>query len=298
MALLAAGMYVLAMEPGTHFYPVPGRSTRLGRLTMAGELVQDVPFVPEPLRRMGGWVLSYVVGGTGVYRHADGRTQPLAAGCVSLIPPEEPHWYGTVGGARWSEIFAVFEGPLFGFLQERAVLTGIGPRRPEPPPPAGPLRALIQAKPRADDAAEHQLMALADWLLDAVRPGAADRASDAIAEAAQRLAGDTRAELSMHEVASAAGLPYDSFRRRFRAEIGLAPATYRNRRRLQTAADLLRMTTMSCHEIARLLGYTDEFHLSRRFREHFGVPPSSYRRTGLIAARAVRTRERANTRRS
>lgn len=282
-------MYVLGMEQGTFFQPVSGRRTRLGRLSMAGELVDDVPFVPTPLRVMDGWVLSYVLDGTGLYRHAGGRVEPLTAGTVTLIPPGVHHWYGTEANCRWSEIFTVFDGPLFQFLADTDVLTGTGPRHPQPPPTAGSLRAVVRANPRTREDAEHQLMALADWLLDAIRP-AASGPSEPIAEAAQSLAEDVRAQLSMHAVAAASGLPYDAFRRRFRAEMGSAPAAYRSRRRLQTAADLLQMTTMTCHEIAHMLGYTDEFHLSRRFRAQFGVPPSRYRQR-ITTPRATRTRE-------
>jgi len=48
---------------------------------------------------------------------------------------------------------------------------------------------------------------------------------------------------------------------------------------VQTAATLLRLTDMTHREIARTLGFADEFHLSRRFRAQFGVAPRDYRRT-------------------
>jgi AraC-like DNA-binding protein len=35
---------------------------------------------------------------------------------------------------------------------------------------------------------------------------------------------------------------------------------------------------MTHREIARTLGYADEFHFSRRFRAQYGVPPRDYRR--------------------
>jgi AraC-like DNA-binding protein len=38
------------------------------------------------------------------------------------------------------------------------------------------------------------------------------------------------------------------------------------------------VTDMTVREIARTLGYADEFHLSRRFSAHFGVPPRDYRK--------------------
>jgi transcriptional regulator GlxA family with amidase domain len=159
------------------------------------------------------------------------------------------------------------------------------------------LRTVLRATPRSQLAAEHQLLAFADWLVDMADPadpvgqdGAGDGEPDApkragqgpspaIAAAADRLADDLTASVDMRTVAAEVGLPYDAFRRRFAAEIGQSPLAFRNGRRLQTAATLLRLTDMTHREIARTLGYTDEFHLSRRFRAHFGLPPRDYRRS-------------------
>lgn len=93
------------------------------------------------------------------------------------------------------------------------------------------------------------------------------------------LADDLTAALDMRRVAADVGLPYDTFRHRFAAEVGQPPLMYRNTRRLQAAAILLRMTDLTLRTIAHTLGYTDEFHLSRRFRAHFGMPPRDYRRS-------------------
>ncbi|MBO0885175.1 MAG: helix-turn-helix transcriptional regulator, partial [Mycobacterium sp.] len=84
-------------------------------------------------------------------------------------------------------------------------------------------------------------------------------------------------ELDMREVATRVGQPYDTFRHRFAAEVGQSPLAFRNTRRLQAAATMLRMTDLTVRAIARTLGYTDEFHLSRRFRARFGCSPSTYR---------------------
>jgi transcriptional regulator GlxA family with amidase domain len=45
------------------------------------------------------------------------------------------------------------------------------------------------------------------------------------------------------------------------------------------AATLLRLTDLTHREIARTHGFADEFHLSRRFRAQYGVPPREYRRS-------------------
>ena len=92
------------------------------------------------------------------------------------------------------------------------------------------------------------------------------------------LDGAGRDDVVADELAAEAGLSYDTFRRRFTAQVGRPPAAYRTERRLQTAATLLRLTDMTHREIARTLGFADEFHLSRRFRATYGVAPRDYRR--------------------
>lgn len=250
-----------------------GPVTRLGRLILAGEVVDDEPVMPAALRVMDAYVLSLLIDGEGNYRDADGRTERLTAGAHTLVPPGFPHTYGTDPGQRWTELFVVFEGPVFDVLPQ---LRTPGPRYPAPPPSVEALRTVLR-KPRTERAAEHQLLALADWLLDTEETGPGR--SPEITEAMGRLADDLAAEVPLTTVAADAGLSYDAFRRRFVAEAGQSPGAFRTVRRLEAAATLLRVTELTLREIARTLGFADEFHLSRRFRAHFGVPPRDYRRT-------------------
>lgn len=253
-------------------------ATRLGQLVLAGQLIDDVPAVPGPLRVMEHYVLSVVFKGRGRYRHADRRVEPVTAGAVMVLRPGQPHWYGTDRGERWTEVFAVFRGPLFDTFAQAGLLSHDGPRYPSPPPAMAALRAILRASPTAQRAAEHQLLALAGWLLD-VAPQPDGGGTPEIAAAAERLASQLDHPVDLRALAAEVGLPYDTFRRRFTAEIGKPPAAYRNERRLAAAASLLRLTDMTVRAIARTLGYVDEFHLSRRFKAHYGLSPRDFRRS-------------------
>lgn len=259
-----------------------GPVTRLGRLVLAGEVVDDEPIMPSTLRVMDDYVLSVLLDGEGHYRDAEGRDERIVPGAHTVVPPGVPHTYGTAPGQRWTELFVVFTGPLFDSLAGVAGLDVAGPRYPRPVPSIETLRGLLRTPPRSRRAAEHQLLALADWLLDTEDAGADETAggySPKIGDAVSRLADDLTGSVDLRRLAASAGLTYDTFRRRFAAEVGQSPAAFRTARRLERAATLLRLTDMTHREIARTLGFADEFHLSRRFRAHFGVPPRDYRRS-------------------
>ncbi|MFI5692280.1 AraC family transcriptional regulator [Kribbella sp. NPDC051586] len=251
-----------------------GPVTRLGQLVLAGEVVDDEPIMSSSLRVMDAYVLSVLIDGEGNYRDAAGRDERIRPGAHTIVPPGFPHTYRTDPGERWTELFVVFTGPLFDAMPH---LTAAGPRYPVPQPSIEALRTVLRAPPRTRRVAEHQLMALADWLVDV--EDTADDVSMDIVDAMGRLADDLTASTDLAAIAAESGLSYDTFRRRFAAQVGQTPAAFRNVRRLQAAATLLRLTDLTHREIARTLGFADEFHLSRRFRSHFGVAPRDYRRT-------------------
>lgn len=253
-----------------------GPVTRLGQIVLAGELIDDEPIMPSTLRVMDAYVLSVLIGGEGNYRDADGRDERITPGAHTIVPPGFPHTYGTDAGERWTELFVVFTGPLFDSL---AHLAGAGPRYPVPPPSIEALRTVLRSPPRTRRVAEHQLLALADWLIDTDDSADSPDVSTEIVDAMGRLADDLTASTDLATVAAESGLSYDTFRRRFAEQVGQTPAAYRSVRRLQAAATLLRLTDLTHREIARTLGFADEFHLSRRFRSHFGVSPREYRRS-------------------
>ena len=177
------------------------------------------------------------------------------------------------------ELFAVFTGPLFDFLAGLGMLGVAGPRYPRPVPSIEALRTVLRTPPRSLRAAEHQLLAVADWLLDIEDTGVempGPEISAVVAHAVGRLADDLTGSVELPTLAAESGLTYDTFRRRFTAQVGQSPSAFRTTRRLQTAATLLRLTDMTHREIARTLGFADEFHFSRRFRAQFGIPPRDY----------------------
>ena len=112
-----------------------------------------------------------------------------------------------------------------------------------------------------------------EWL-EAVSP--ATPLDDALAHAAARLAADVSGSLDLHRLAVDCGLPYNTFRRRFRERFEHAPAAWRLHERMRHAGALLADRRVG--EVAEQLGYATPFAFSAQFRRSTGQSPRSWQR--------------------
>jgi AraC-like DNA-binding protein len=263
-----------------HMLAVDEIGTPLGRI-VAGGSVEDAPaLLPRPVRVMPSYALIIVTEGEGSYVHDDRRRVPITTGQAVIVQPNRPHWYGPPDGQRWSEVFAVFDGPLFDLLADCGPLSTDGPvwmiggagawgQR---------LRTLLEHDaPSGTLEAQLRVLALGRYLIEAAAENGPIGASPQVRKAQELLGAHRDTGWSIQHVAAAVGLSYDQLRRRFTSELGQPPAAYRRQRRLERAAAMLRTTNLGLRQIADTVGFTDEFHLSRRFKQHYGASPSQYR---------------------
>jgi AraC family transcriptional regulator len=84
--------------------------------------------------------------------------------------------------------------------------------------------------------------------------------------------------ISLRELASAAGLSRFHFSRVFKRHLGLSPAKYIERARIEQAKALIVSAELSLANIAQAVGFADQSHFSRRFRFHEGRTPAAFAR--------------------
>ena len=84
-------------------------------------------------------------------------------------------------------------------------------------------------------------------------------------------------DLPLERLACAAGMSPRHFSRRFKEELGVTPAAYVSRVRLEEARRRLESGVHSLKDVARACGFVDEQNLRRAFRKYVGIPPSEYR---------------------
>ena len=83
--------------------------------------------------------------------------------------------------------------------------------------------------------------------------------------------------LDVDDMAHAAGLSRAHFSREFRRAFGEPPHSYLLTRRLERAADLLRMTDRSVADICFSVGLQSVGSFTTSFKRTFGQPPTAYR---------------------
>jgi AraC-like DNA-binding protein len=88
-------------------------------------------------------------------------------------------------------------------------------------------------------------------------------------------------EISMDDVAAAAGFSKGHFQRRFRDAVGETPNAYLNRIRLERAAAYLRESPIPVSDIATAVGFPDQRYFSRVWRKAYGLSPTRFRRGGV-----------------
>ena len=115
----------------------------------------------------------------------------------------------------------------------------------------------------------------------AVRPAANDegtaRHRSGVARARDFLHAHVTQDVSLDDIAKVACLSKWYLLRLFRAEYGLSPHAYQMQLRLARARRLLecgRSSTFATYEA----GFSDQSHLTRRFKEFFGFTPARYAR--------------------
>jgi len=78
-------------------------------------------------------------------------------------------------------------------------------------------------------------------------------------------------------LAAVAGLSIHHFAREFKHSVGVTPHHYLVTKRVERARDMLARTDLSLSEVALAVGFADQSHLARHFRQMLGTTPGQFR---------------------
>ncbi|GAA4636334.1 AraC family transcriptional regulator [Actinoallomurus vinaceus] len=221
------------------------------------------------------------------YRGGRIRTGP---GTIVVLEPGEMHTGGPATPTSGYAYLALYTDPA---LLTDGVLGGV-PHFREPllddPELAGALRAAHIDIARCPDPLEAE--SRLPWLLTALahRHSTARPVSDTVPGAARiahtvrdRLADELIAPPSLAGLAAELGLSRYQLLRAFRTAMGVPPYAWLAQYRVTRARALLE-SGLRPAEVAALVGFADQAHLTRWFRRVLGVTPAAYRTSVARAA--------------
>ena len=100
----------------------------------------------------------------------------------------------------------------------------------------------------------------------------------ALREVLRKIERSPRENLSNERLANLCGLGVAGLTRAFATHVGVSPATYVRRTRLNYASRLLAFTEMSIEQIAEASGFANRHYFTRVFTRHVGCGPATFRK--------------------
>ncbi|MEZ5277003.1 MAG: AraC family transcriptional regulator [Opitutaceae bacterium] len=260
--------------------------TPVGTLLLAGTLRNSRGIGSGRMRILGSHALVLLLRGSGRYRDARGERALLSPGDVIHVFPELPHAYGPGPEEEWDEIYVVFEGPVFSTLRQHGLLSGDRPvdRCPSVVDAYAQLKALFDPPERQGPLNPMKALGgFLSFLFETAGNPASGRSGPeedpVMAMAIGLLTGPQEGRwLTTAETAQRVGLSEETFRKRFARAVGLPPARFQKQKKIERACAALYHGPRSLKQLAADLGFFDEFHFSKAFRQVVGQPPSTYRR--------------------
>jgi len=236
---------------------------------------------------------SFIIEGTGAFR-AGGRSYEVRAPFVLTQLPGRSQEYGPTGlQGSWVELFLIYSRDQEEALRFRNFLSN-----PEPVWPVGNLKSFEAAlhqifrlinQPGSPEQADHldrltEQLILASLSPDLFAPSTSQLpVRDPITEILIYLSKNLAEPIDWGELARKAGMSAATFRRHWLGRVGVPPARFLMRRRMDEAARLLATSKEPVNVVALSTGYADALHFSRVFRQHFRVSPTEYRYKNTIA---------------
>jgi AraC-like DNA-binding protein len=271
------------MPPESERYVVFDTSSHspIGQIKMAGVL-RNSSGISSP-RVFGYYALVYVTGGRGFFSDQNGFSAPLSPGNLIVIFPDVAHTYGPVDSAPWDETFVVFEGKAFDLWRAEGLLNPQKPLHLLEPPEHWHQRIIsaVWSDPSpGTDFALARTCRLQHLLADILtfenrRNGTA---TSWLSGVTRQLEDAVDTPPDYEKIAEDQGMTYEGFRKRFAREAGISPGRYVAQLRMQRACEMMTGRTVAVKDVARNLGFFDEFHFSRQFKKAIGMTPKDFSR--------------------
>ena len=229
------------------------------------------------------FLFHYIISGKGKLETA-GKCFKIEAGQGFLLCPEQISTYYADQEDPWTYAWVEFDGMR---ARECMTLAGLKELQPVYTPSAAEnqmQRLMMNLVDHADKAPMWLIgscMLLLDELIQTSKTKVEDRSKRVrdfyIKEAIDFIDLNYNRDISVDEIANACGLNRSYFGRLFKETMGQTPQQFLIQYRMIKAEVLLKSSRISIGEVGRSVGYENQLHFSRAFKNVFGVSPRQYR---------------------
>ena len=214
----------------------------------------------------------------------DGKEYHGKAGDWFFIPSKTLHSYANDKSGRFSKYWMHFN-----LYPDEGVLTGLGVKHVVKVEPNSQARKLFEKffKIYKSDALVDKLVVksillelIAEYLKKARPEGISvkSRADERMDKLLRYINENLDKALTNEILAEKYFTHPNHFIRAFKEQVGVTPAKYINSRRMERAKLLLESTDLTVSEITERIGLKDSAHFSRLFKEHYNMPPTTYKK--------------------
>lgn len=244
----------------------------------------------EPLHSFGPHVRNhflfhYVISGKGVL-HANNTYYEIEGGTGFLIVPNEVTTYLADEHDPWNYAWIEFDGLAASSCLQRAGLSG---RQPIYHPVSHEAGRKLQNQmmniiDHNNDSSMY-LIGQAFIFMDLLMRGSGHRESSSnkrlrdfyMKEALSFIEQHYHLDISIEDIADSCGLDRSYFGRIFRDTMGSSPQKFLMIYRMAKAEKLLKESKMPIGKISSMVGYANQLHFSRAFKDIYGISPREYR---------------------
>lgn len=274
-------------RPQSYFRVRHAITSQIGSIKQAGYLPDSRGTGKPKMRVLGEYAVVFLLDGQGHYADANGVDRPINPGDLIIIFPELAHHYGPGVHQSWTEMYLVFNGPVFELWDRQQLLD-----RNRPVIHLEPLdywakrfESILGAPHQAGIAPPLLEVCRLQEVLAEVLTGGSSGGSpemdmeDArwIERACMLLEADLANKRHPWQVAKQMKINYELFRKRFTRIMGTPPGKFRSDRIIDRACEMMQRGRLSDKQIALTLGFCDEFYFSKRFKQAVGCTPTVFR---------------------
>ena len=240
------------------------------------------------------YLFHYILGGKGTFMWQDGNgrnhTATLKAGQGFLISPRQITTYVADERIPWEYCWLEFDGLR---AKESLEITGLSVNQPVYNPVHREFEAvmrdemldIVHNKKEAPLHLIGHLYIFIDALTRSVRDyrPSTDKVKDFyIKEALAYIEHNYMNDITIENIAESSGLNRSYFGKIFKESVGRSPQEFLISYRMIKAAELLKLTSYSINEIGCAVGYPNQLHFSRAFKNVYGVSPRKWRSENAI----------------